>query len=154
MKISLYVSTTFLLLQLREAIRFHFNYATPSRITLQDNTPPTAAHRPDRRKAVTALADVMAHLRQRNQRTIAAAGACHPQGSAHSTGPRILSFTPQGTPMSRLGTPRIARQILTPLPTPLGGLQPPSGMFSLAVNASDPGNGGGASTAAFMTPYE
>lgn len=75
---------------------------------------PQAARRPDRRRAVTALDDVMAHLRQRNHRSAAAIAPLNPPGSAHSARPRILSFTPQATPRSRLGTP-MSRQLVTPL---------------------------------------
>ena len=91
-------------------------------MALADRTP-TAARRPERRRQVTALADVMAHLRQRNQRTYAAAlPPQNPPGSTHSTGPKMLSFTPQATPHSRLGTP-LGRNILTPLPTPVGSFR-------------------------------
>jgi hypothetical protein len=106
---------------LHQAIKWHFNYATPSRMALAERTP-AAARRPERRRQVTALADVMAHLRQRNQRTYAAAAPPpNPPGSVHSTGPKMLSFTPQATPMSRLGTP-LARSF-TPLPTPVGSVR-------------------------------
>jgi hypothetical protein len=108
---------------LHQAIKWHFNYATPSRMALADRTP-AAARRPERRRQVTALADVMAHLRQRNQRTYAAAvPPQNPPGSAQSTGPKMLSFTPQATPMSRLGTPLARNLQHTPLPTPVGSVR-------------------------------
>lgn len=82
-------------LQLREAVRFHFNYATPTMATADDCLP--EARKPKRRKAVTALAGVMAHLK-RGQRNVVERDA---PSSANSTGPRALSFTPQTTPVSR-----------------------------------------------------
>lgn len=84
-----------LALQLREAVRFHFNYATPTMATADDCLP--EARKPKRRKAVTALAGVMAHLK-RGQRNVVERDA---PSSANSTGPRALSFTPQTTPVAR-----------------------------------------------------
>ena len=125
---------------LEEAIKFHFNYATPSRgggggggMCNDDMTPTAAlaaavaARRPERRRAVTAVANVMAHLRQRNVRALPAPRIpnhhqFHHHHQYHAQGPtstsnttsrvqgRVLSFTPQGTPMSRLATP-LARQL-------------------------------------------
>lgn len=119
---------------LREAIRFHFNYATPSRGAPAEGASPAlaavAARRPDRRRAVTAFSDVLAHLRQRSQRAAAGppplphTGNAAAPGSTQSARPRMLSFTPQATPMSRLGTPQLARQLLiTPGGTPAGPSQ-------------------------------
>lgn len=100
-------------LQLKNAVQFHFNYVTPSRGTAegQSQTPQQnniiLKKRPEKRKAVTALADVMAHLRRVHSRSssyIVPQGptAC-PQGFQHlqglASGPRVLSFTPAGTPL-------------------------------------------------------
>ena len=80
----------------------------------------------------------MAHLRQRNNRTAAApAVPINPPGSNHSTRPRVLSFTPQATPRSRLGTP-LARQLGTPL-----GEQPsvgpmPASRFQKQLQSQEP----------------
>ncbi|WPT16705.1 F-box protein [Picochlorum sp. SENEW3] len=80
---------------LREAVKFHFNYATPTVAAAEDCLP--EAKKPKRRKAVTAYAGVMAHLK-RGQRNVIERDA---PNSANSTGPRALSFTPQTTPVSR-----------------------------------------------------
>lgn len=84
-----------IIMQLREAVKFHFNYATPTVAAAEDCLP--EAKKPKRRKAVTAYAGVMAHLK-RGQRNVIERDA---PNSANSTGPRALSFTPQTTPVSR-----------------------------------------------------
>ena len=79
---------------LRNAIKFHFNYATPT-VALGEETMPMAK-RPHKRRAVTAYADVMAHLK-RGQRNVVEKSA---PNSTHSTAPRALRFTPQSTPQA------------------------------------------------------
>ena len=83
-------------MQLRNAIKFHFNYATPTMQLNEENDIPLAKRHHKRRRAVTAYADVMAHLKK-GQRNVVQKEA---PGSTHSTGPRALSFTPQTTPMA------------------------------------------------------
>lgn len=97
---SIQYTVLYITLQLRDAIKFHFNYATPSRMITEEQT--LHAKRPERKKAVTALSDVLAHLR-RHQRQVAAPtrlGQSNAPGSTQSTKPRMLSFTPQVTPLS------------------------------------------------------
>lgn len=83
-------------MQLRNAVKFHFNYATPVVAAHEDAAP--QAKRPAKKRALTAYADVMAHLR-RGQRHVVES---EPSVSEQSTGPRALSFTPLQTPQ---GTP-------------------------------------------------
>lgn len=99
--VHLYVFTCIVCLQLRNAIKFHFNYATPT-IAQQDEMVPQAK-RPQKKRAVTAFADVMAHLK-RGQRNVVEREA---PSSTHSTGPRTLSFTPQTTPVSQARQPNV-----------------------------------------------
>lgn len=77
---------------LRNAIKFHFNYATPT-VALGEEAMPVAK-RAQKRRAVTAYADVMAHLKK-GQRNVIERDA---PSSTHSTAPRALRFTPQSTP--------------------------------------------------------
>lgn len=101
---------------LQDAVRFHFNYATPCRQNEVDGPTPEAkrARRQERRRNITAFADVLAHLRK-GQRGVSGAMRReeHQQHAPMgSTGPRVLRFTPastpigggQETPMSRLRT--------------------------------------------------
>lgn len=83
---------------LRNAIKFHFNYATPT-MALGEETMPMAK-RPQKRRAVTAYADVMAHLKK-GQRNVIEKTA---PSSTHSTAPRALRFTPQSTPQATRNT--------------------------------------------------
>lgn len=83
---------------LRNAVKFHFNYATPT-VALGEETMPFAK-RPQKRKAVTAYADVVAHLK-RGQRNVIEREA---PSSTHSTAPRALRFTPQSTPQAARNT--------------------------------------------------
>lgn len=83
---------------LRNAIKFHFNYATPT-VALGEETMPLAK-RPSKRRAVTAYADVMAHLK-RGQRNVVEMTA---PSSTHGTAPRALRFTPQSTPQATRNT--------------------------------------------------
>ena len=84
------------MMQLRNAIKFHFNYATPMMQLNEEDAMPLAKRHHKRRRAVTAYADVVAHL-QKGQRNVVQKEA---PGSTHSTGPRALRFTPQTTPLA------------------------------------------------------
>lgn len=88
-----------LLMQLENAVKFHFNYATPNIGQAEEYLP--QAKRPTKKRAVTAYADVVAHLRRGKQRNVVPMEA---PGSGNSTGPRTLRFTPQTTPLSRQTT--------------------------------------------------
>lgn len=114
-------------MQLKNAIQFHFNYVTPSRGTAEaDQTPIILKKRPERRKAVTALADVMAHLQWRRGHSRSSSALVPPATDATqslqalqslASGPRVLSFTPAGTPLSAAAPPASAH------PSPVGQLR-------------------------------
>jgi hypothetical protein len=91
--------STSLLMQLENAVKFHFNYATPNIGQAEENLP--QAKRFTKKRAVTAYADVVAHLKRGKQRNVVPMEA---PGSGNSTGPRTLRFTPQTTPLSRQTT--------------------------------------------------
>lgn len=126
---------------LQNAIAFHFNYATPSRMNANCISPGMnlQARRMDRRRNITAIADVLAHLR-RGPRIVSGLR----QRPTGSTGPRILSFTPAATPTDRKGksssqqgTP-ISRFIGTPTahPCPSPELSPARGLRFASVGLS------------------
>ena len=105
---------------LKNAIKFHFNYATPMAMASkagaglgapfpasgdispdpEDKAIMPMARRPQKKRAVTAYADVLGHLKKGGQRNVVTKEA--PSGSTHSlAAPRALMFsTPQTTPTS------------------------------------------------------
>ena len=100
---------------LKNAIKFHFNFATPMAMAAMGTAnganggPLNHAHgrnglgplvrRPQKKRAVTAYADVLGHLKKGGQRNVIKEA---PSSSTHSlAAPRALMFnTPQTTPTS------------------------------------------------------
>ena len=93
---------------LKNAIQFHFNFATPTavmaskseEIIQDDKIRMPLARRPQKRRAVTAYANVLGHLKRGGQRNV-----IEKEGPSSSTqslaAPRALTFnTPQTTPTS------------------------------------------------------
>ena len=113
---------------LKNAIQFHFNFATPIAMAApkgqrtRDNSkvfmPP--ARRPLKKRAVTAYADVLGHLKKGGQRNVIEKEA--PTSSSQSlAAPRTLMFnTPQTTPTSlQQQLPALSGVSMEAAPTPV-----------------------------------
>lgn len=72
-------------MQLKEAIHLHFNFTTPFRSTSEDSAPGQPRPERARKRSVTNLAAVLAHI-GRGGRSLA------PKAATTTTAPRALHF--------------------------------------------------------------